>query len=89
MPVFPDFQVAGVLAGWQNQSGTLRLTGGPLYAWADLKPGAAAAQRRFDAAIPVLHRIALVASLRGTLIPSLEGDTFRLFAAGVGFRLHH
>jgi hypothetical protein len=88
MPVFPDFQVAGLLVGWQNQSGTLRLMGGPSFAWADWKPGAAAVQGRFDAAIPVMHRIALVASLRGTLIPNLEGDTFRLFAAGVGFRLH-
>jgi hypothetical protein len=82
---FPFFRVAGALVGWENASTTLRVMGGP--AWADAESDALAWQARLDGALPVVWRLALVGSIRGTVVPSYRGDAVRLFALGLGVRV--
>lgn len=85
VPSFPFFRVAGALVGWENASATLRVTGGP--AWAHAEGDALAWQARLDGALPVVRRLALVGSVRGTVVPSYRGDSVRLFGLGLGVRV--
>jgi hypothetical protein len=82
---FPFFGLAGALAGWENASGTLRVMGGP--AWAHDEGDALAWQARLDGFLPVVWRLALVGSARGTVVPRYRGDAVRLFALGLGVRV--
>jgi hypothetical protein len=83
---FPFFHVAGALVGWENASATLRVMGGP--AWAHHHEGDALAwQARLDGSAPVLTRLALVGSVRGTLVPRYRGDAVSLFGLGLGVRV--
>ncbi len=85
IPRFPFFHVAGALAGWENAGTTLRVMGGP--AWAHAEGDALAWQARLDGALPALWRLALVGSVRGTVVPNYRGDAVRLVGLGVGVRV--
>ena len=82
---FPFFEVAGALVGWENASTTLRVMGGP--AWAHAESDALAWQARLDGALPVVWRLALVGSVRGTVVPNYRGDVVNLLALGLGVRV--
>ena len=82
---FPFFEVAGALVGWENASATLRVMGGP--AWAHAESDALAWQARLDGALPVVWRLALVGSVRGTVVPKYRGDAVKLLALGLGLRV--
>ena len=85
IPPFPFFQVAGALVGWENASETLRLMGGP--AWAHAEADALAWQARLDGALPAVGRLALVGSVRGTVVPNYRGEAVSLLGLGLGVRL--
>lgn len=82
---FPFFEIAGTLVGWENASTTLRVMGGP--AWAHAESEALAWQARLDGALPVVRRLALVGSVRGTIVPKYRGDAVKLLALGLGLRV--
>ena len=97
---FPLISTLGVLAGWEGRRGTGRVTGmtarllaGPAYVQLDdydstgQRGSTAGLQARLDLATPHLGPVALVASLRGTAIPRFQGETYGVWAAGVGVRI--
>jgi len=87
VPHFPDFSMLALHGGWESASTGLRLTTGPVllqdghfrevFGW-----GA-----RWNGAAPILARIGLVASLRGVLVPSYDGDPVGLLGFGLGLRI--
>lgn len=86
IPTFPQFLKVGALLGWENAGATLRAMSGPAYVRADGNQ-AFGLQGRVDGAAPISRHLALVASVRGTMIPNYRGDTFGVYALGVGIRL--
>lgn len=68
-----------------NASTTLRVMAGP--AWAHAESDALAWQARVDGALPVVWRLALVGSVRGTFVPSYQGDAVGLVGLGLGVRV--
>jgi len=82
---FPFFHVAGALVGWENARTTLRVMGGP--AWAHAEGDALAWQARLDGSLSVGWRLALVGSLRGTVVPNYRGDVVTLAGLGLGVRV--
>ncbi len=86
IPTYPNFVRVGALAGWENQRTTLRAMGGPAYISADGKV-AFGLQARVDGAVPIVQRFALVASVRGTMVPNYRGDAFQVYSIGLGIRL--
>lgn len=87
-PKFPTFEMAGALVGWQDARAIIRASTGAAYVQADWEGWSVAWQSRVDLAIPVPH-VAPVMSVRATVVPNYpNGDTFRLFALGLGVRVH-
>lgn len=89
-PAFPLLLSAGALAGLERRSGhsaAARVLAGPAYYSAVDGGEAFGLQGRVDVASPPLLRTALVASLRSILLPSLDGETLRVTALGVGLRI--
>ena len=97
---FPILMPVAALAGWEGRTGTgtspgatLRVLVGPSYVRFDgddragHRGGAAGAQGRVDLATPPLGPVALVASLRGNVVPRFRDQTFAAWAAGLGLRL--
>jgi hypothetical protein len=88
---YPTFMSLGVVGGVQRQlSSTLssRLLAGPAYFQSVDGDDALGLQGRVDVAhATVLPRVALVASLRGSLLPRYEGETLRFAAFGLGLRI--
>lgn len=93
---FPSISPVAVLAGWEwrREDGvTLRVLAGPSHVRLDgddtagQRGRAAGGQGRVDVAMPPLGPVALVASLRGNLVPAFHGQTLGTWAAGVGIRL--
>jgi hypothetical protein len=90
VPDFPLFLSLGALLGVQRGSATgasARVLGGPAYFRAHEGGAAMGLQGRLDLAAPPFLRIAPVASLRGALLPSFQGDVLSSVALGVGFRI--
>jgi len=83
----PHFSTIGALLGWESARGRLRVMGGPSFVSADSR-STFGVQGRVDGAVPVSRHLALIASLRGTLVPDHGDDAFRLLAYGVGVRIH-
>ena len=80
--------MAGVLLGWQDSKEFVRVTTGAAYVQADWEGWSVAWQGRADLALPITSHFGAVASLRGTLVPNYpRGDSFRLFAFGLGVRI--
>lgn len=90
VPGFPDFEQVGVLAGWEHRPSRIRGLAGPAYVRAsgDWESWRLAWQARVDGAIPLARHVAAVGSIRGTLVPSYQGDSFTLVALAVGVRIH-
>ena len=97
---FPILIPVAVLAGWEGRTGTgaspgatIRLLAGPAYVHLDgddsagQRGNAAGAQGRVDLATPPLGPVALVASLRGNVVPRFSGQTLGSWAVGLGLRL--
>ena len=88
---YPTFMSLGVVGGVQRQlSSTLssRVLAGPAYFQSVDGDDTFGLQGRMDVArSTALPRVALVASLRGSLLPRYEGETLRFAAVGVGLRI--
>jgi hypothetical protein len=87
VPSFPDFYLIAALMGWENGAGLVRALVGPAYVQADFDGRTVGVQGRLDAATPALWRVAMVVSIRPTLIPYYRGDMVGLLAVGIGLRL--
>ena len=87
LPEHPRFVIYSALGGWEHRSGTLRLMGGVGAALPSWERPALAIQSRIDIAVPVMEHIAMIASVKGSVIPNYQGDTFGLGAIGVGLRI--
>jgi hypothetical protein len=90
VPDFPLFYSAAALLGWEaagTRGPSLRMLAGPAYYRADEGGAALGLQARLDVATPALLHVALVASVRGAVLPNFRSDALRLAAAGLGVRL--
>jgi len=88
IPSFPTFEMVGTLVGWQDANARVRATTGAAYVQAEWDGWSVAWQGRVDLSLPVASHFGAVASLRATLVPNYPGgDSFRLFAFGLGARV--
>lgn len=88
---FPSFYSFAPLIGWESTGARLRTMVGPAYL-VSLDDGdgdgrALGVQARFDAAIVTIGHLAVMASVRPTLVPSFRGDPVGLLAFGLGLGL--
>ena len=91
---YPQFTTVAVLAGWTSVTGRVRVLGGVASVRADKKDY----PDRYDYTIGVPVRVesvlakfshlAVVASLRGTVLPQYRGSAYTLFSSGLGFRIY-
>jgi hypothetical protein len=100
MPDYPGFYAAALLGGWQSgRAGAgegLRALLGPaiIQGVTDVVGGrnryttVGGLQARADYAAPVIPRVAVLASVQGTLVPSLHGERYYMTTFGIGLRLH-
>ena len=89
-PVFPGFYSAGALLGVQRgspRSASARIMAGPTYYQSLEQGGALGLQGRFDVATPPFLRTAVVASLRGAVLPSFDGNALGITSFGLGLRI--
>ena len=97
---YPGVTAVALLAGWEGRHGrgrstgaTARLVAGPAYVRLDDLEGptprssTAGLQARLDLATPHLGPAALVGSLRATAVPRFRGETYGIWAFGVGLRI--
>lgn len=87
---YPAFMSLGVAAGVQRRLGSglnARLLAGPAYYQAVDGSDTFGLQGRVDVARPLVFRTAIVASLRGTVLPRYEGETLGFAALGLGLRI--
>lgn len=89
VPWFPNFGTIALLGGWETSSAALRvLTGPALVTDSGTWPKSRSAWvLRFDAAQRWFGRISMLASARGSWVPSYEGDRFLLGALALGLRI--
>ncbi len=86
-PGFPDVYTVAAFAGWESGRGIFRVMLGPAFAHASDAGNALGFQGRVDAAAPFADRVAVVASIRPTVIPDFHGSTLKLLAFGIGLRV--
>lgn len=87
---YPTFMSLGLAAGVQRRQASglsTRLLAGPAYYQAVDGPDTWGLQGRVDLARPLAFRTAIVASVRGTLLPRYEGETLGFAAFGLGLRI--
>ena len=90
VPDFPLLYSAAALLGWERagpRGPSLRILAGAGYYRADEGGAALGLQGRLDVATPPLLHVALVASVRGAVLPNFRGDALGLAAVGLGLRL--
>jgi hypothetical protein len=90
MPSYPTFFTLGAVAGVQQAIGggfSARALAGPAYFQAAESKNAFGVQGRLDVARPLFFHTAVVASLRGSLLPRYEGETLSYAALGLGLRI--
>jgi hypothetical protein len=90
IPNFPTFATVGAVAGVQRSLGarlSARVLAGPAYFQAAEGDDAFGLQGRLDVARPLIFRTAVVASVRGSLLPSYQGETLSYAAFGLGLRI--
>jgi hypothetical protein len=91
IPEYPTFGSVGVAAGVQRGLGSsfsTRAMAGPAYYRAVGGGDAFGLQGRLDVAKPTgLQRTAVVASVRGALLPSFRGESLRFASFGLGLRI--
>jgi len=89
-PDFPVFSSAGALLGVQRGSArtfSARVLTGPVYYHAAGNGGAPGVQGRMDVSTPSWSRIAVVASLRHSLLPNLRTEAVGITSFGLGLRV--
>ena len=89
-PEFPGFYSAGAMLGVQrgsHRSASARVMAGPTYYRSFEQGGALGLQGRFDVATPPFLHTAVVASLRGTVLPSFGGEALGITSFGLGLRI--
>jgi hypothetical protein len=86
---YPTFFSLGAVAGVQRRMGGLsaRALAGPAYYQSVDGPNVMALQGRLDVAKPIVFRTAIVASLRGSLLPSYQGEPLSFTALSLGLRI--
>jgi hypothetical protein len=87
---YPTFMSLGVAAGVQRRMGrglSARALAGPAYYQAVDGPDTFGLQGRVDVAKPLVFRTALVASVRGSVLPRYQGETLSFAAFGLGLRI--
>jgi ABC-type amino acid transport substrate-binding protein len=90
MDDYPTFMSLGVVAGVQRRLGaslSSRVLAGPAYYQSVDGDDTFGVQGRVDVAKPLLFRTAIVASLRGSLLPRYEGESLHFAAFGLGLRI--
>jgi len=91
---YPQFSTVGVLAGWTSAAGRVRVLGGFASVRADTKDYpdrydyTVGLPVRVDCAVAKFSHLAVVASLRGTVLPRYRGNAYTLLASGLGFRIN-
>lgn len=86
---FPLFVSLGVLGGWEtgrSDGPRIRVMGGPSFLSAD-EGRSAAITGRLDVASAPVARMALVGSVKGSVLPRLHGDALALWSVGLGLRV--
>jgi hypothetical protein len=90
IPSYPTFASIGAVAGVQRALGSATsaraLAGAGFYQDID-GPGTVGLQGRLDVAQRLIFRTALVASVRGAVLPSYEGQSLSFAAFGLGIRI--
>jgi len=86
VPTYPQLLKVGALIGWENTSMNLRAMAGPAFVSAN-GSRSLGFQSRLEGAAPISRRLALIASLRGTIVPNYRGDGLGAYALGVGVRI--
>jgi hypothetical protein len=89
-PSYPEFVTVAAVAGVQRALGpgvSARALAGPAYFQATFGDDTFGLQGRLDVAAPVFLRLAVVASARGSLLPSYQGETLGYATFGVGLRI--
>lgn len=87
---YPTFMSLGLAAGVQRRLGSglsTRVLAGPAYYQSVDGPDTFGLQGRVDVARPLAFRTALVASLRGAVLPRYDGQTLSFAALGLGLRI--
>jgi hypothetical protein len=85
---FPSFVMIGLPFGYETPAAAaLRFSASPVLVRPNFDNWTFGFQGRIDGAAAVLWRISIIASGRVALIPSYEGNSFRLYAFGLGLRL--
>jgi hypothetical protein len=87
---YPTFMSLGIVAGVQRRLGgnlSTRALVGPAYYQSVDGDDTFGLQGRVDVAKPLIFRTAVVASLRGAVLPSYEGEALTFGALGVGLRI--
>lgn len=86
VPNFPTFGSVVALIGYESSPNwTLRGLLGPAYVRAE--ESTLGFQGRIDIAVPFVSRVSFALSARAMLIPDYRGDSFQLYAFGLGLRL--
>jgi hypothetical protein len=90
IPDYPTFASIGAVAGVQRALGSTTsaraLAGAGFYQDVD-GPGTVGLQGRVDVAQRLIFRTSLVASVRGAVLPSYEGQSLSFAAFGLGIRI--
>ncbi|HEX6369670.1 MAG TPA: hypothetical protein VF006_12190 [Longimicrobium sp.] len=90
IPNYPTFVTVGAVAGVQRSIGSglsARALGGPAYFQAADGDDTFGVQGRLDVAKPLFFHTAIVASVRGSLLPSYQGETLSYATFGLGLRI--
>jgi hypothetical protein len=89
---YPTFASVAALAGLQRSFGggfSARALAGPAVYYAAGGDRALGLQGRADVATPVFGHVAVVASVRGNVMPDYQGAPLRFAAFGLGLRIHY
>lgn len=87
---YPQFFSLGLLGGVQRDLGggaSARVLAGPAYYRARVGGDTFGLQGRVDVAAPLVSRLAVVFSLRGSLLPCFEGEMLHAAVGGLGLRI--
>ena len=89
VPNLPTLYSIAALAGWERgaaRGASARLMAGPGYYWSD-DGKTFGLQARMDLSTPPIGPVALVASMRGAMLPSFHSEAIGLWALGLGLRV--
>lgn len=87
---YPQLFSVGLLGGVQRGIGggaSARVLAGPAYYQSPGRGDAFGLQGRADVAAPLVSRVAVVFSLRGSLLPDFHGEMLHTGVAGLGLRI--